>query len=504
MEPARRVFRNACIRTLNPAHPTATTLVVDRGRIAWVGAGDPPPYQTDKRTTEEDLRGAPVLPGFVDPHCHPLALGRARLKIDCSPETVSTIRELVDVLRKGRTTGADRWIRAFGYDELRLAERRHPTRHDLDEAATDRPVCLEHSSGHALVLNTRGLREVGIHAGSSEPEGGTIDRDPATGEPTGLLLEMNDFVSARMSRHPRDDARKVAKSASDALLEAGVTSVTDAGFRNSANKLDLYAHWRLGGDFQPRVTVMLEPGAWPIRTATASGVRVGCAKLRFTVSSGDVRPTVEEAVTRAKSALAHGAPGLAIHAVEPGCIAAAIEAIQQVGNAARTRRRVEHASECEPGLAQRLVRVGATIVTQPGFLRTRGDRYLNAPDLDVSSLYPLRRWWRLGARVAGSSDAPFGPVNPFVGISAAITRRAHSGRTVGRGEGLELHDALALFGPNAAEAAALHRDAGSLTVGAFADFVVLDADPTRVSASEVAQIRVLRTVIGGETVWTRE
>ena len=127
-----------------------------------------------------------------------------------------------------------------------LKEKRHPTRHDLDAAVSSAPLILTHGSGHAVVLNSIAMRQVGLDAMTSEPPGGTIDRDGATGEPTGLLLEMSDWLAARIPAISRSQQLDWLEQAADALNSAGVTSVTDAGHRNDGSRVALYAEAGLG------------------------------------------------------------------------------------------------------------------------------------------------------------------------------------------------------------------------------------------------------------------
>lgn len=475
------------------------------GRVAWVGDGEPP--ETPRGVEPVDCDGATILPGFIDAHCHPLALGARLSAVDCSPAHVRSIANLQRRLREAARSTSGLWIKAAGYDELLLAEGRHPTRADLDAAVQDRPVRLVHAAGHALVLNSEGLEAVGIDSSTPEAPGGTIDRAPESSEPTGLLFEMNTYVGARMPRPDEDELTGYARQASEALVSAGVTSVTDAGHTSRRDRVELYGRLQERGDFRPRTTVMLAPGVDRTGLPSHGPVRAGAAKLMLTVSGGRLSRSAAELRAAIQEAIDGGARGrawgVAIHAVEAEAVLAACEALSRLDELALVRR-IEHASEAPPSVISAIARAGATVVTQPGFLYERGERYVAAAadgGPDLSCLYPLRSLLGAGINVGAGSDAPYGPHRPLDSIAAAVNRRSRDGQAVGPGQSVTVDQALAMFGPAAAAAEGFDRERGALSPGKVADFVVLDSDPLRLESDAIARIRVLRTVIGGETVW---
>ena len=480
------------------------------GRIAWVGIGGPPPGVVPPGADRVDCRGATVLPGFVDPHCHPLALGAALRAVDCGPGAVRSIRDIKDRLHAAASRApAGAWVKAAGYDELRLADRRHPTRADLDEAVPDRPVRLLHGSGHAVVLNSTAMRLLGVDAGMPEPPGGVIDRDATSGEPTGLLLEMGAFVAERMPPTDPAEIRANARAASEALLSAGVTSVADAGPRNGAATLERYRALRERGDFVQRVVVMTDATQdMPETPDGDTGIRLGAAKLSLSLTSGALHPPSEEVRATVEKAAADGRQ-LAVHAVEREAIHEAATAMLLArGPRPRPdlRWRIEHASECPPEAMRDIRNAGAMVVAQPGFIRERGARYLlaaQAGGVAPEDLYPLRALSEAGVTVAAGSDAPTGPHAPLAGVQAAATRRTADGRGCGVSQAVTVESALRMHGPVAAHAQFEEREKGTIEAGKLADFVVLEADPLATPPDQIAAIRVLRTFIGGMQVWPR-
>ena len=251
---------NGNILTLDERDTVASAVLIEDGRILQVIVDlqeDKPPAAGSGRI---NLDGATVLPGFIDPHCHPLALGASFSAVDCSPAVVSSITQIVERIAHAASGSTNDWIRARGYDELLLAEKRHPTAADLDRAAPGRRVRLTHGGGHGDVLSTAALAAVGIGKDTSPPPGGTIERNTDTGEPTGLLFEMGGWLRDRMPPSSSKTLMDHAEAASSALVAAGVTAVTDAGRDNTADRVALYADLAAQGQFQPRPTVMLRPG----------------------------------------------------------------------------------------------------------------------------------------------------------------------------------------------------------------------------------------------------
>ena len=499
---------NANVLTLDGCDSVATGVLIENGRIKRVLSE----YEDVRRGYQAiDLDGATVLPGFIDPHTHPLALGAALRAVDCSPMVVKSIAQIVGQIAEAaadsRESSAD-WIRARGYDELLLAERRHPNAVDLDRAAPGRMVRLSHGSGHGEVLSSAALDAVGIHKDSTPPPGATIERDPNTGEPTGVLFEMGGWLRDRMPRPAGDVLNDYAETASAAFIAAGVTSVTDAGRDNTVDRIHLYSAMIAENRFLPRPTVMLSPDEVYPNLESGSGVRVGATKIAITFSSGEMHPDFETLVE--VISVAHRAGyQVAVHAVEIEAVVMAAEAFSAVGNRSQIadrRHRIEHASHCPPAIAKMIASAGLSVVTQPAFIYERGDRYVSAlkssaGGSDLAHLYATKSLLEAGTTVAGSSDAPFGPTAPLTGIQAAVTRRSLSGERIGPEQTISIREALRLYGPIAAWIDLQEADVGSIEPGKRADFVVLEREPGEVESTDISAIRVMATLVDGEPVF---
>ena len=507
------VFHNANVVTFDGRNPSAAVVAVRDGRVAWTGPAESLGRVTGPGIETIDCRGGTLVPGFVDAHCHLLAYASSLTAVDCRPSAVSTITDIQQALRRrAETTAPGEWIRAFGYDELELAERRHPTRRDLDEATPRNPVRLSHGSGHAVVLNSLGLEAVGISTSTAEPPGGVIERNAETGEPSGVLLEMDGYLDGRMPRHAEDELLRAVGIAGERLLSRGVTSIHDATAANSLDRWKLFARIRERGIFGPRVTMM--PGSDRLSEFTGRGMgfahgddllNLGAAKIMLTATAGGLHPEVDALRAMVLGAQTAAFP-VAIHAVEPEAVVAAAGAIAEAraraGPGTALRHRVEHCSECPTEAIEALVAAGAVVVTQPGFVYHRGRRYLAAaPPEKRQWLYPVRSLRDAGIRVGFGSDAPVTEPDPLLAIWAAMKRRTRGGEVVGGEQAVSVEEALRMSSAGAAFASSQDVDKGSIEAGKLADFALLDRNPLQVGPDEVRDIRVMMTVVGGRVVW---
>lgn len=509
-EPAGEfVLVDAVVLTVDPAMPHARSIHVRDGRIVSVSSAAAPASCTSSRLPRVSCGGRIVAPGFVDAHAHVFAWGERLATLDLGmASSIEAIQHAIcDHVLAHPQPG---WIRARGYDESRLREKRHPDRHDLDAVAPLHPVRLTHRSGHAHVLNSVALAQAGITSDSADPPGGLIERDLATGEPTGLLFEMHETLARAMPPLAPGEADRAIALASDSLVAAGITSVHDTSARNDLRRLDSFRGWSRRGLLRPRLRMAL---GWPAFDAldVAEADRIDADER---VDVGGVKVIVHEATGRLEPSQAeldaiieriHRAGWQAIvHAVEPAPIVAACAAIERalarLPRPGGHRHRIEHCSVCPPALARRVAAAGITVVTHPSFVHFSGARYLETmPTDELRDLYPLAELHRAGVAVAASSDAPVAPPDPLVGVRAAVTRRTDDGRTLGGEQAVAPEQALRMCTIEASRAMCIENDRGMLCAGAAADFVVLDRSP--LDATPDAPVRVLQTWVGGERVY---
>ena len=511
---------NAKVITMAQGQPVAQAVAVRGQKILAVGSSKEVAALAGAGTKIIDCQGMTLLPGFNDTHCHLLATA-----------AVSSIPGLQQALgdRSNKNRQGD-WVLGFGYDELSLAEKRHPDRWDLDRAAPNHPVRLDHRSGHAVVLNSLGLAQAGINRDTADPTEGVVQRDDATGEPTGLLLEMGGFLAQRLkNQRSEGDQSEGVSRLNRKLLSYGGTSTQDAGPQNNLDRLATFGKLQASGLFAPRITMMAGSaclGEFSVEgMAFGSGnqwLRLGQLKIMLTLTTGQLYPDVETLSELIVAARKGGFP-VAIHAIETEAVAAAARAIgeirppslykegQEVGHVVPVPRyRIEHCSECPPEVAAIVQASGAVVVTQPGFIYWNGDKYLERVDPSLLPwLYPVGSLSNAGVRVAFGSDAPVIDHNPWPGIYSAVTGLTLTGGSL-RGDistgpvasqVVPLTSALSMYSLGAADAEGTEEFKGSIEPGKLADLALLDADVAGLDPSELMGVRTAKTIIEGRLVW---
>ncbi len=440
------------------------------------------------RRGEAVVRGAvAAIPGLHDHHLHLLAMAARADSVDVGATGVTGRADLGRVLAAADAAlPAGVWLRAVGYHERGLGPL---DRWELDRMVADRPVRVQHRSGHLWVLNSAACRAVGLDDGawpgpSGDDGGDGIGRD-GSGRPTGRLIDRDEWLSARLPCPVAPDLGPVGRR----LASYGVTGVTDATPTRTAGDLEVLAAARRSGALPQRVRVMgdLPPGG----PGAPTGLDLGPVKLM--VADGR-SPDVDGLAGRIDRAHRSGR-AVALHCVSRPAAAVALAAWDTVG--ARSGDRMEHGAVLPPDIVVRLAGLGVTVVTQPAFLLDRGDDYLREVDAeDRDHLYPCARLDRAGVPLGGGTDAPFGPEDPWVAVASAVHRTTRARRVVGPGERLTPERALRLF---LSDPGAPGGPARTVAVGAAADLCLLGHDVRR-TLDDPAARRVVATVVGGRLV----
>ncbi len=497
------------VLTLDPTRPFAEAVAISAGQILAVGAERELHALVSPRTQTLSCRGQAVLPGFIDPHLHLFALASRFCGADLS--AARSIPEIQRLLAKRLLrVSPGEWVRGYGYDEFFLAEKRYPTRRDLDLVSPDVPVILRHRTGHAAVLNSAALKRAGIHQHFVPPREGNVERDPFSGEPTGVVYELEQFLRTVLPPLDANDFATGLKHASTVLLRQGVTSFHDASAGNTLEDLALFRRLSSEGTLDSRATVMIGIAALPqvieAGLAPFSGdewVRLGSIKIMLHESRGELYPPPDELAEMVWQVHRQGFQ-VALHAVEEGPVCTALAAIEHVqARFPRTdhRHRIEHCALCPPPFIDKLEETGSVVVTQPGFLHFYGEKYATEVDPDLHSwLYRAKSLLERGVSVAGSSDCPISPLAPLIGIQAAITRRSRSGILVNLQDRLSLFEALSLFTSAGAWVGFEEAQKGKIMPGMLADLVVLDGDLTAAPVEEIGSLKVAMTIVGGKIV----
>lgn len=488
---------NARVISLDFQHSGATAVACADGRVLLVGQETDARALIGRGTEVVDAAGGLLVPGFHDAHLHLLSYARSRARLAC--DEINSLAELQARLRRlAAELGCGVWVRASGYDDQRLVERRHPDRYDLDLAVADHPVRLQHRSLHLDVLNTLALRLTGL-VDSTLPE---VERD--NGEATGRVYHGAELLHARVPRPGEAELAADVRRASEQLLAWGVTSLQDATATNGPAEWQLFQRLAEQGHLRQRAWIMLGAGhvadidagrgrgaspsgraasleggslrlraqCWPRGRAT-SQVRLGHAKVMLNEGACELGEVVED--VRA----AHAAGwAVAVHAVSEAEVAMALAALREAGRGrASTPDRIEHGGVIADEWLAQLKGLGVSVAGQPALVHDRGDLYMSAYPPELHGwLHRAGSLLRAGVGYAMSSDAPLTQPWPGLGLVTATTRRTRSGSVLRSHEVLTAEQALAAvsFGP--AQAAGVGHELGRLEPGALADFVVLDRD----------------------------
>ncbi len=428
--------------------------------------------------TVVDGHGGALIPGLHDHHIHLLATAAAADSIRCGPPEVRTAEELAQVLQNAPGDG---WIRGVGYVETVAGPLDSRA---LDRIETRRPVRVQHRSGAMWVLNSVAAASVGL----DDADHPGIERDDS-GAATGRLFRADDWLRVRLPGDGPPDLRALGAR----LARFGITGVTDATPDLSAETIAVLIDAHVNGAIPQRLHLL----GVPVDTATEAlppTVTVGPSKIVLADSGLPDFAKLVETIRRAHDA----GRAVAVHCVSRIALVLLVAALDEAG--AVRGDRIEHGSVIPAELIAELARKGICVVTQPGFLAHRGDDYLERVDADdLPHLYRCRSLLDGGVGLALSSDAPYGPLDPWTVISAAADRRAPTGVVVGPEERIGTGEALAGYLTRPERPG---RDPRTVEVGAPADLVLLDR-PLREELAEPTSESLFCTIIRGEIVYQR-
>jgi len=444
-----------------------------------------------------DGQGSVAIPAFHDAHCHFLSYARARSWVDCrGTRSIAAITRMLAEAVRAQPPGA--WIRAYGYDDEALADRRHPDRRDLDAAAPDRPVRLQHRTLHLDVLNSVAIRTLGL----AESTDSRVERAGPAGEMTGRIYSGGDLLHRNSPRPAAADLARDVRQASGRLLQRGITSVQDASVTNGVEEWELFHRLADAGDLRVRLFMMWGAAHWRQRATArpeSALVRHGPVKFMLNERTTDAAE-LRAAVTSAASA---GYP-VAIHAVSEAEVAIALDSLRAAPRSPLGPHRIEHGSVIADEWLAELRCLGITIVGQPALVHDRGDGYLRKYPPEMHGwLHRARSLTDAGIDYAAGSDAPVTEPDPATAVFALRTRATRDGRILGPAEVLNLESTLAACSLQPAKAAGVGAELGTLRPGSHADIALVDGDFVDESETVPAFDSVRATIMNGRVVWQR-
>jgi hypothetical protein len=491
-----------------------------------------------------DLHGRFAMPGFNDAHTH-LAAG-AYVKLEVDLRGTKSVEEFQQRVRaRLKEFGPEEWIIAPGWDHTLWPVKKFPSRQDLDAISTEHPTFSQRVDGHVAVVNSRALKIAGITRETPDPRGGHIERDAATGEPTGMLEEdaaMN-LVYDRVPPFSKTQRLRAFALVMDEASQNGVTSIQDNSV-TAANDGDNYG-WQNFLMFQQlkrdgRQTIRISewlPFVLPVTRleemrrsggTTDAWLKTGALKALVDGSLGsrtaallapysddpstsgilrlDPAALIQMAVERDRAGFQ-----IALHAIGDRGNKIALDAFSAAANAngSRDRRdRVEHAQVVAPADFARFASLGVIASMQPSHLLT--DERWAAERLGPERVKGAYAWHTMeqdGVHLAFGTDYPVEPINPLRGIYACVTRELPDGGPAGGWqpqEKLPMDDCLRAYTAGGAYAEFEEKRKGMIAPGMLADIVVFPVDITRIPARELLSTHATMTIAGGRVVFEQQ
>ncbi len=519
---------NGRILTMDESCPSAEAIALYYNRIVAVGKTDEIKRLVTPDTLTIDLRGRTVVPGFTDAHVHLVSYSLSAENVDLN-ET-KTLEEALERVKK-RVIGleAGKWVLGRGWDS-NLWER-NPRKEDLDAFSPRNPVALHSRDGHTLWVNSAALSETDIADILSQPEGGEIEKDKRSGEPTGLLKEKaHSIVKKRIPQRTGEEIEAAVLEAIKEFHKVGITAVTDVedcvAFRTFQRLLSL-------GKLELRVSMMLpaEDSDALVRLGIQSGF--GNEKLRIaglkiladgslgsgtaamqepyedeSENCGIMRYSKRELHDLVQKATSNGI-SVAVHCIGDRANRILLDIFQNAKAmcySSKLRNRIEHAQHLTEADVKRFGELGVVASVQPIHIALDMDTMRRRLGRRGRWAYPFRTLLDKGCILAFGSDAPVERFNPILGIYTAVTRRKGSSDSQSwyPEECITVEEALKAYTVGGAFAACEEEQRGTVSPGKLADLVVLSGNICELPTEKIPQVEVDMTVFDGKIVYERE
>jgi predicted amidohydrolase YtcJ len=549
------ILQHGKVVTVDPAFSMQQAVAIKGGRILRIGSDQDVLADKGPNTELIDLHGKLVLPGLMDSHAHPADACLTELEHPIPP--MERIQDVLDYIQsRARSLKEGEWIEVRQVFITRLREQRYPTRAELDHAAPRHPVIF--ATGPDASLNTRALKLSGIDRDFKIADGGTgfAEKDPATGEPTGILRNCSRYVKLESARRPisrTDKVRRLKELFAD-YNSVGITSVCDRDA--SLDEVETYKELHRSGGLTVRANLsqhiesigplagllesirqvsrdplFKEGDDWlriiGIKAFLDGGMLTGSAYMRepwgiseiYSIKDPAYRGVLfiskERLLAMVRTAVECGLQFTA-HSVGDGAVHALLDAYAEVDKelpVRKTRPCISHSNFMSREAVEQAARLGVMVDIQPAWL------YLDAHTLAKQFGYerlryfqPLHSLFEAGVIAGGGSDhmQKIGSLrsvnfyNPFLGMATAITRQARLyERPLHPEEALTREQAIRFYTINNARVLGCEDRLGSLEPGKLADLIVLDTDLLTCPEKEIATAQVLRTYVGGKLIYKK-
>jgi predicted amidohydrolase YtcJ len=528
------VVFNAKVYTVDAGRPRAEAFAVKGNRFIAVGTSDEMKALAGKNTQTIDARQMTIVPGFID--CHNHAPGDTLLYqvIVGNPFEVEfvTIRSIVDKLRaKAKETKPGTWVEGYFFDDTKVKDKRELNVHDLDEVSKDHPVAVQHRGGHTSFYNSKALEMAGVTKNTPNPPGGTFEKDEngdlngrVTDRARGAVNRVGERESIPAGQRQERDRAGIAYI-SKQFVRYGLTSVHHEGgdlaaiqdVRAKGELLHRVSYESSGRVLESMITTGLKTGfgdEWIRLGATAEHTVDGSFSERtmaLSVPYVGIDPPYKGNVTETQDDLNAWIERVHRAGIQTNChangdvaidmVLTAVERAQTLFPRADSRPKITHCTLINDDLLRRMKATGTVpaVFTTYAFYNT--DKFhFYGEDLMKRSM-AFRSFLDAGIPAAAGSDFSPGPFAPLMGIQGMVTRKGWDGGTWGLNQRISVDEALRINTLNGAYASGEESIKGSISPGKLADFVVLADDLHTVDQEKIKDIQIVRTVVGGKTVY---
>jgi predicted amidohydrolase YtcJ len=528
----KTAFINGKIYTVNEKQPTAQAVIVEGNRVSFVGSNEEAKKLFDASTNLIDLKGKLMLPGFIDDHVHFISGGFYLLGIDLRPANSTT--EFKAILKDYAEKHPGKWITGGYWDHEKWEVKDLPTKEMIDEAVPNTPVFVERLDGHMAVANSYTLKLAGVTKNTESPDGGLIVKDPKTGEPTGVLKDNAMYLITKFIPDP------TALENYDALLAAleeakrlGITSVQDITYSDALTAFQkakdegkltcrIYTRWPIA-DYEYLVKKNIKVGYGD------DLIRMGSLKAFADGSLGSSTAWFFDKYNQ--DTTTYGLPmdiitdgnmekwcfdadknhlQLSVHAIGDRANSWMLDLFDKITkeNPKWDRRfRLEHAQHVRFQDIPRFTELGVIASVQPYHCIDDGvwaEKRIGPERIKYT--YPFKSFLDAGVKVCFGTDWYVAPLNPLLGLYAAVTRRTLDDKNPNGWipeQKISIEDAIKCYTINSAYAGFEENIKGSIEVGKLADLIVLSDDILTIDPVKIKDAKVEMTMFDGKIIYQK-
>ncbi|MDD3221037.1 MAG: amidohydrolase [Clostridia bacterium] len=532
------VIMHGNVITVNSSDDLAEAVAISENKIICVGSNEAVKDYIGEKTQVIDAAGKTVMPGFIDAHIHFIMygmLGTTTINVDYNH--VDSIKDIQNLIReKAKEKKPGEWIVLSGYDHNKLAERRHPTIEDFDEAAPDNPVQCIRCCAHMAVYNSAAFKALGGIKPEDYAPGEVVV--VADGKLTGLMKETAHMSCSEKVAFSEADLLAGLKTANEKMLAYGVTTVHDAG-SYGAPVMRMFQEAEARKLIDVRVVPMIfdmfgkESGKQYIETFLKTGLFTGMGDEHFKLgpikimtdgsTSGPSCATREpyshdpelkglqvwqqDETDEMVSRVHRAGFQMTAHAVGDKAVEMMISAYEKaLAECPRDnhRHRIEHCALTDEKLIERIQKLGIVPISNPAFISINGGDYNRFYEERVNYMFPLKSYVEKGIKTAIGSDATVTDPNPMFSIYGAVTRKDMKKQELcGENQKVSVEEIIRMFTYNGAYVTGEEELKGSLEVGKLADIILLSEDILKTDPENYMDVTVEMTMVDGKIVYTK-